>query len=399
MAAPIDQAFQIAVRHHQAGRLSQAQLLYRDILSKQPDHADALHFLGVIAAQAGQHETAVNLIGRAIGLKPDDPDALYNLGKALTAAGNLDDAIAAYRRAIVLDPGSSEIHNNLGVALQAHGRLDEAVEAFRRAAGLRSSTPEAYNNLGSALGAAGKLDDAIKAYRRAIALRPGYAEAHTNLALALLAQGEFESGWDEYEWRWKCGHLTPDRRAFAQPLWDGGPLAGATILLRAEQGLGDTIQFIRYLPLVAQRGGKIVVECQKELRRLIQIQRSDATVVVRGDPLPAFDLHCPFMSLPRVLRTTLATIPGRAPYLHADVEMTARWEERLANESNSLKVGLAWAGSKANTRDRDRSIALSSLAPFARLRGIRFYSLRKVSPLVRSATHRRIWQWPIGRRS
>jgi len=368
---------QAALQHHQAGRLAQAEQIYRQVLAKDPKNADALHFLGVIAAQGGRHDVAVDLIGRAAGLKPLDPDVFYNLGKALRAVGRLEESIAAYRRAVVLDPGSSEVRNNLGIALEADGQLDEAVNVFRQAAALQPSTPEAHNNLGSALRAAGKLDDAISAYRRAIAMRAGYADAHTNLALALLARGDFLAGWAKYEWRWQCRESAASRREFAQPLWDGRPLAGATLLLWAEQGFGDAVQFIRYLPLVAQRGGRIIIECREELRRLLQSTDGGCTVVTAGRPLPAFDLHCPLMSLPRIFGTRLETIPRQVPYLHADVAMATRWRERLAIDAGPLEVGLAWAGSKTNTKDRDRSMALSALAPLARVPNVRFHSLQK----------------------
>ena len=283
---PLDRYFQIAVRHHQSGRLAEAEQLYLHVLGREPGHADALHLLGVIAAQTGRTDAAIDLIGRAVALKPRDAEALYNHGKALNAAGRHEEAAAAYRRAVALEPGRSDAWNNLGVALQAGARLEEAVEVFRRATGLQPTTPEACNNLGSALRAVGQPDEAIAAYRRALASRADYADAHANLALALLAAGDFPSGWEEYEWRWKCREFAAGRRDFRRPLWDGGSLAGRRILLHAEQGFGDTFQMIRYLPLVAEKGGEVIVECQPELRRLIQSTAAGFTAVARASRCP-----------------------------------------------------------------------------------------------------------------
>ncbi len=375
-SAATNQFLRIALQHHQAGRLSQAEQIYRQILARQPAHADALHFLGVINAQKGRHGDAVDLIGRAIAFKPRDADALYNLGKALRAVGRLEESIAAYRRAIVLDPGSSEIRNNLGVALQANGQLDEAVDVFRQATELPASTAEAHNNLGSLTPPESLMrpspltvkpllyDPATPRHIRILPWR--YSRGGISYQLGMNTSGG-----------WKCAKLTPDRRAFVQPEWDGRPLEGATILLRAEQGFGDAIQFIRYMPLVARRGGNIVVECQKELQRLVQSAAADSKVLARGEPLPPFDLHCSLMGLPRLFGTTIETIPRRVPYLTADLEKTAQWRERLASASDSLKVGLAWAGSKTNTKDRERSIPLSALAPLAGFANVRFHSLQK----------------------
>ena len=472
----VEQAFQLAVRHHQAGRLAQAEPLYRQILSRQSNHADALHNLGLIAHQVGRNDAAADLIRRAIALKPGDPAAHFNLGVALQAKGNLDEAISAYRQAISLRPTYADAHSNLGVVLQARGQFDEAIVAYRAAITAKPADPEAHRNLGNAMQAKGELDEAIAAYRRAIALKPaypqahvnlgdalrdkgeldgaiaayrqaialepgfseahnnlgsvlkdkgeldgaiaayrraiaanpsdpeahsnlgnalrdkgkvdeaiaacraaialdpGYAEAHWNLALALLTHGDFSQGFDEFEWRWKW-KIFP-RRDFPQPLWNGEPLAGATLLLHAEQGFGDTLQFIRYLPLVEQRGGKVIIECQPELQRVLRTA-AGGSVVARGQEIGAFDVHCPLLNLPRIFGTTPRTIPRQVPYLYADRAMVESWRSRLGGNSDSFKVGLAWAGNQAHMNDRSRSMMLSAFAPLGRLPGIRFYSLQK----------------------
>ncbi|MGD0390624.1 MAG: tetratricopeptide repeat protein [Tepidisphaeraceae bacterium] len=475
----IQQAFDLATRHHRAGRLHQAEQLYRQVLARQPKHAGAMQFLGVIAHQVGRNDMAVDLIHRAIALNPDNADAHNNLGNALKDKGQLNEAIDAYRQAIALKPNYAETHNNLGSALKVKGHLDEAIAAFRQAIGLRGNYAEAHSNLGIALIGKGQLDEAIAAFRRAIALRPNipelhsnlsnalkdkgqldeaiaacrraialnpnipvvhinlgnvlrdkgqldeaiaafrravalnpnlpeahshlgtalinkgqldeaiaawrhaialnpnFAEAHFNLSVALLERGDFQEGWEEHEWRWKCKDSLSPPRDFAPPQWDGCPLEGRTLLLHAEQGLGDALHFIRYLPLAAQRGGKIIIECQAELQRLFQSVAGGCQVVARGQPLPAFDLHCPLLSLPHVFRTNFANIPNIVPYLHADAEDAGRWQHRLAEHRPLVRVGLAWAGNPDNKNDRNRSIKLASLAPLGQAPGVRFFSLQK----------------------
>jgi tetratricopeptide (TPR) repeat protein len=406
----IQQTFDLALQLHQAGRLQEAERLYRQVLAQQPEHVDALHLLGVTAAQLGRGDVAVDLLRRAIALRPNFADAYSNLANALTSNGQLDQAVTACRQAIDLNPNLPEAHNNLGNALKDKGEIDQAIAAHRQAIALNPRLAEAHYNLGNALrdkgelGKAiaayrqaiavkpnyvdahvnlgdalkeqGQLDEAIAAFRQAIVLRPGFAEVHSNLALALLTRGHFQEGWQEFEWRWKCED-SPALGNLAQPLWEGRPLEGRTILLHAEQGLGDAIQFIRYLPLVEQRGGRLVILCHTQLQRLFQANAGRWQVVTQAQPLPAFDLHCPLVSLPRVFGTNLGNIPKESPYLHADAEEARKWQDRLAKHSPLVKVGLVWAGRPAHTNDRNRSMKLARLAPLGQAPGVRFFSLQK----------------------
>jgi hypothetical protein len=195
-----------------------------------------------------------------------------------------------------------------------------------------------------------------------------------------LLHGDFEHGWPEYEWRWKTRDFSSGRRPFTQPQWDGGSLNGRTILLHAEQGLGDTLQFIRYAPLVAEAAGNIVVECPAPLKRLLRHSLRQVPVLSKGEPLPPFDIHCPMLSLPLACRTTLANIPRQVPYLNADSELAAHWQGKLVSQRELLKVGLAWAGNKAHKNDRHRSIELSTLAPLGEVPHVSFISLQKGEP-------------------
>ena len=375
------------------GQVPEAIASYRRAIALRSDYPEAHNNLGTILGDQGQLEEAGSSFRRAIALRPDCPEAHYNLGNVVRDQGQLDEAIASYRQAIALRFNYPVAHNNLGIALKDQGQLDEAIAAYRRALALRPDYPDAHSNLGTALRHKGQLDEAIAAYRQAVTLKSNYPETHSNLALALLLQGDFLQGWEEYEWRWKLKDAVSLQRDFRQSQWDGGPLAGSTLLLHAEQGFGDAIQFIRYLPLVAKAGGKIILECQPELQRLFQRMAPDLPVLARGQTLPAFEVHCPLLSLPRVFSADLGNIPHTVPYLHADTAEAAIWRERLSGLGSSirpsgpdLKVGLVWAGRPTNTNDRNRSLKLASLAPLAEVPGVRFISLQKDAAAVEART-------------
>jgi tetratricopeptide (TPR) repeat protein len=367
------------------GQLDEALAACRRAIALRPNYSEAYSNLGNALASQGELDEAIAAYRQAIAFNSNLPEAHYNLGNVLKDKGQLDGAIAAYRQAIAFNPNLPEAHGNLGNALKDKGQLDEAIAAFRQAIALNPNFPEAHYNLGNVLKDKGQLDGSIAACRQAIALRPDYADAHFNLSLSLLANGCFQQGWEEYEWRWKCKDLSTPRN-FAQPQWDGRPLEGRTILLYTEQGFGDALQFMRYLPLVAERGGRIIVECQAELQRILQTIAGKWQVVARGQPLPAFDLHCPLLSLPRVFGTNLANVPNIVPYLHADAEDASGWQHRLADYSPRVKVGLAWAGSPTHTNDRNRSIKLARLAPLGRAPGVRFFSLQKGAAAAEART-------------
>ena len=289
--------------------------------------------------------------------------------------GKLDEAVACYRRALELKPDYAEAHNNLGNALKDQGKLDEAVACYRRALELKPDYAEAHNNLGIALKDQGKLDEAVACYRRALELKPDYADAHLNLSLLSLLTGDFQRGWAEYQWRWKTKQC--QQRDFPQPLWDGQPLEGRTILLHAEQGLGDTIQFIRYAPLVKQAGASVLVECQKPLVRLLAGCRGVDALIGRGDDLPPFDVQAPLLSLPGIFHTSLETIPADVPYLFADPGSIEHWRGGVGPDRR-LQDRHCLAGAIQNTATtvpaRSRCSCFESLAG---LPGIRLLSLQK----------------------
>ena len=367
----------LAVEWHQQGRIDDAERIYRNILAADPENPDALHLLGMAAQDRGQYEDAVALMGRAISLNPWASFYHSNLGNTLQELRRFSDAVLCYEESLRLGPECPQAHNNLGNALRELGRLDEAILHFLEAVRRRPDYHQAYRNLGNTLTDKGLFAEAAACYREAVRLRPDWAEAHKSLGNALLITGEFREGWEEVEWRW----LTADapKISFTEPVWDGSRLDGRTILLWAEQGLGDTLQFVRYAGAVAARGGRVVVECQTPLVPLVETVAGVGQVVAYGDELPRFEVHAPLQSLPRILGTTAGDIPATVPYLRVSEGLREKWAAHLSAEAG-LKVGLAWAGNPANRRDHKRSIRAELLAPLERVPGVRWFSLQKNPP-------------------
>jgi len=371
---PPQQTLEAARHQHRAGQLAMAERLYRQAIAAEPALTPAHLHLGHLLRQTRRTEEACAAYQEALRLDPACAEACSNLGIVLRTAGRLAEAAAACRQAIALRPDYLEAHGNLGNVLRDLGAGPEAAACYHKVLALDGSNPEAYCNLANIARDQGDAAQAIALSRKALTLQPDLAEAHLNLGLALLADGQFADGWEHYEWRWENAILT--RRSFAAPRWDGADLAGRTVLLHAEQGLGDTLQFIRYAPLVAARQGRVVVECQKDLVRLVQQSLGAVPVLARGNPLPHFDVHCPLLSLPRLFGTTLASIPTTVPYLLADPQSASAWAARLAPPPQ-LRVGLVWAGRPQYQNDRHRSLTLAALAPLARVPGVVFYSLQR----------------------
>jgi tetratricopeptide (TPR) repeat protein len=371
----------------QQGQLDAAVASYRTALDLRPDDAQTHCNLGSVQKDLGRLDEAVASYRKALALKPDLTEAHYNLGNALRDQEQPQQAADCFRRAIELKPDFPEAHNNLGHVLREPGQLDAAVISYRRALVLKPAFPEAHNNLGKALGEQGRLDEAVACYRAALDLRPDFPDVHHNLGLALLAQGELAAGWEKYEWRWKTPYMIKHRRNFAQPQWQGDPAEGKTLLIHAEQGFGDTLQFCRYATSAAARGLRVIMQVPKPLVRLLRGLQGVDAVVPDGDELPAFDLHCPMLSLPFALKTTITTIPSTLPYLYANAAQAARWRTRLdAIAKPGLRVGLVWAGDPGShstaqaERDRRRSIAPDRVAPLFDIPGLHILSLQKSGP-------------------
>ncbi|MCC3535373.1 MAG: tetratricopeptide repeat protein [Microcoleus sp. PH2017_25_DOB_D_A] len=369
---------------HENGELDAAIPHYQEALALAPNIPQTAYNLAKIFEEQGKVEQAIAHYEQALAAEPDFVPALINLAVALQEKGELLRALDLYRRALEIQPHSWEAYNNLATVLQEQGNLEEALEYYHKALELLPDFVEAINNLGRTFLEKGAVEDAIACYRRAIHLNPDHASAHLNLSLALLLAGDFANGLAEYEWRWqikefKTGHscyLTAPGNTLSareyRPLWDGSNLQGKTVLLHAEQGLGDSLQFIRYVEIVKNRGGRVIVDCYPQLRRLFAMVDGIDLLIVRGEPLPEFDVQVPMLSLPYVLGTRLETIPATTAYLSppADAEFA------LLPDRN-LKVGIVWAGNPKHRKNMQRSCGLSQFLPLLDVSGVTFYSLQK----------------------
>ena len=372
--ATIEDALAIAWKLFQAGDLAGAIRVYGKIVEIDPGAVAAWQMIGAIHQLEGRLDLAVTNYQHVLRLDPNHVEALNNLSVALQAQGDIERALDGLRRAIALKPEYADAHSNLGNALQEQGHLDGAVAAYRQALQLKPAHFDALNNLGNALRAQGKLVESVASYERALQVKPDNPQVRMSRALCWLQMGDFERGWAEYEWRLKCKEFSIP--AFRQPLWDGSPLEGRLILLYADHGLGDSIQFIRYAPMVKARGGCVIVACQQPLARLLATCPGIDEVFAEGSLLPDFAFYAPLMSLPTILGTSLSSVPAEVPYVTADRALVEQWRGEL-EPGGGFKIGIAWQGNPRYRRDHQRSFRLAQLEPLARVEGVRLLSLQK----------------------
>ncbi len=391
------------------GNFDRAERLCAAILEHRRDDFDALNLTGFIRLQRGRYLEAIGFLDQAVRANARSVDAICNLGLALHGAGRIEEAVARYHDVLGLAPHHPEVLYNLGNAYLARDRIDEALRSYDEALAHDASHTGACVNRGNTLLRFNRPLEALASYDKALATMPGhpqiltnrahalrrldrpqealidleialakapdFPEAHFETALSRLTLGDFNGGWKAYEWRWKTGAFANQRRTFRQPLWLGDvPLSGRTILLHAEQGFGDTIQFIRYARLVADRGARVICEVQPELVPLLS-QLEGVEIIAKGDALPAFDLHCPLLSLPLAFGTDAASIPARIPYLTAPAARVMRWRDRLGQ--GAPRAGFVWSGSAAHKNDANRSIALARLAPLFENLPLACFSLQR----------------------
>ncbi|HBY27507.1 MAG TPA: hypothetical protein DEH75_13390, partial [Bradyrhizobium sp.] len=326
--------------------------------------------------ERGEREEAVRLYRQLSARDPSDHVILNNLGACLFELGQVDEAIACAELALALKPDYAAAHTNLGIIFEAQNLVEAAVAAHRRAIEIEPLYAKGHANLAVALRNAGDIDAAIVSSRRAITLDPEQPLAHYNHAHFLLMNGEFEEGFEEYQWRRKTRMLSDGDPVFDEPEWQGEPLAGRTLLLFAEYGLGDVINFVRYVPMLMGKGGRIMLQVQPALVALLRPMLPGVVVFARGEPLPPFDLQLPLLSLPRIFRTTVETIPAATSYLQADAGKLARWRDALSGVS-ALKVGVVWAGNPRHKGDRQRSLPADAVLPRLVTPGVQLYSLQK----------------------
>jgi tetratricopeptide (TPR) repeat protein len=405
-----------AVALHRSGQMDAAEAAYRRILAAAPDQVDARHLLGVIALQRGRLDEAAAEARRALALRPDHAAAHCTLAIASAQLGRQAEAEASFERAVLLQPHYIEALQGFGTLRQRQGRLEAAASLYEQALALAPDRAQCWYGLGGTRHWQNRLDEAQRCYERAIGLAPGQAELHSNLALVLkdrgelaaalaeldralalapdlasarfnkgllsLLNGDFATGWRDFEARWQMPRLDSDRRAFSCPRWAGEVGSGGTLLLWAEQGLGDVLQFCRYATLAAERGWQVVLDVPPSLTRVLH-SLGGVRIVATGEADPAeIERHCPLLSLPLLFQTRLNTIPAAIPYLAADQADIAAWRERVTTR-RELMVGIAWAGNPGEPSplhqalDRRRSIALAQLAPLFAVPGTRFVSLQK----------------------
>jgi tetratricopeptide (TPR) repeat protein len=354
-------------------RLEEALVSCNRAIALKPDYAEAFNNRGNVLKDLKRFEEALADYDQAIALKPDYAEFFNNRGIVLKELKRLEEALASCDRAVALRPDYAEAFNNRGNALKDLKRFEEAQASYDRAIALKPDYAEAFNNRGNAFQNLKRFEEALASYDRAIALKSDYADGYFNRGFARLLIGKYSEGWPDYEWRW-TETLGTSRRDFPQALWRGDAIAGKTILLHAEQGVGDTIQFCRFAELVTERGGRVILEVQPALKRLLSKLEGTQIVLARGEPLPPFDVHCPLLSLPLAFCTQLATIPP-PPRLRVPAELVQEWERRLGPRSKP-RMGIVWAGNPSHKNDQNRSIPLDTMLALRDL-PIQLISLQK----------------------
>ncbi|MFA6019614.1 MAG: tetratricopeptide repeat protein [Rhodospirillales bacterium] len=337
----IETSYRDAVQSFSDGHHSLAAKLAHQVLAALPIHDGAMHLLGLCALQDGKNEEAATWLLESLKSSPSDPQRRLALAMALKAGGDIAGAILNLRLAAEQDPANAQIRLNLANLLQDTGDFDNGLDCYRQAA----------------------------------LLAPDNAQLRYNLGLTLLTLGQFEEGWREAEWRWKAAGIDLDRVDFKAPAWTGEERPGQTILLWAEQGLGDVLMFCRYVPLLAQKGMRVLLQTPRQLHPLLRSLEGLDGLFAEGDPLPAYDVQLPLLAVPGRMKTGLATIPGHVPYLKPPLDRQAFWQERLS-DVKGLKIGLSWRGNPAHANDANRSLTPSLLTPLLDMEGISWIGLQ-----------------------
>lgn len=360
---------------YRQGQFAEAVDQGRRATALAPDNVAALKFTALVLHESGRRDEALDVYRRICALKPDDAVILSNFGACLYELGELTDATEACQLALAVDPARAPAHTTLGAIFEAQEDYQAAVGAHRRAIAADPAYARGHGNLAIALRNLGRIDEAIAASRRAIALDPDDLLSRFNHAHFLLMTGDFIAGFREYDWCGRHKAWSDAGPSFDAPHWEGEALAGRTLLLHAEYGLGDALQFVRYIPAVAAMDGPVVLQVQPEIAHLLRAAL-DIPVIARGEPLPPFDLQLPLMSLARVFGTTLETIPANIPYLRPDPAKLAHWQRRL-DGVQALKVGVVWAGNPRHKGDRQRSLSAATVLPRLLAPGVQLFSLQK----------------------
>jgi tetratricopeptide (TPR) repeat protein len=385
VSVSVETRYREALAAYEARRLDESEGICQEILTRQRDHFDAAHLLGIIQLQSGRMELAEQQLRSAVQIRPQQAIGHNSLGIALKELGRMEEALACFETASRIEPRYVEALINRGAALHALGRFEEAVATYDQAIALRQSFAAAYSNRGNALAALGRYEEAISSYDRAIASQPDYADAFYGRGLSELMLRRFAPGWDDAEHRWRSSDFRSDCRADVDGArlalrLDRGDVRNRRVLVVAEQGVGDEIMFASMIPDLVREAGEVAVECDRRLAALFGRSFPGAAIIPRGSmprrQLDEFDHLLPAGSLGRLYRNTLAEFPDRRSYLKPDEAIVARWQSRLAGLGSGLKVGISWKGGSERTRRPARSIPLELWRPILEQEGARFVSLQ-----------------------
>jgi len=368
--------FLLGMENFEKGMYKEAEKFLFLSLNLLPERLSTLTNLSSVLIKLGKLGKAHEILSKGINLYPNDEVIYLNFGNLHEENKNWHMSLDSYDRAIEIRPDYAEAFSNRGNALKELNRFEEALVSYDRAIEIRPDYAEAYSNRGNALKELMRFEEALVSYDRAVEIRPDFPAAHFNKSLYLLMAGQFDQGWKLYEWRWKNEKSELKNRNFPQFLWLGAEdLAGKTILLHAEQGLGDTIQFCRYAKLVKERGARLLLEVPKALLGLLSGLEGVDQFIEKGKSLPSFDYHCPLMSLPLAFNTTLESIPNKIPYIQSNISNQNKWQERIGGAG--FKVAICWQGSTKAKVDVGRSFPVSLFEGFAQIDGVRLISLQK----------------------
>ena len=359
------------------GRHTEALARFDQALAAKPNYPEALNNKGISLEATHRATEAVEVYRLVCHHRPNYPEALANLGHALLSLNQLAESAEASTSALALRPDFPEALTQLAIALRGLGLPDAAEQAAQRALALLPRDIACHRNLAITLQMLNRPLEALAVLDLALAIAPQDPETHHHRAILLLRAGRFTEGWDEYEWRFKTRQAREAHHHLANsPVWRGEDIAGRTILLIPEQGLGDTIQFVRYAAMLAAWGARVILQTQPPLARLLHSLRAEITFIPMGTAPDQYDVQCPLLSLPRAFGTDVATIPAMAPYLYAEPEAVERWRQRLHTDRPGLRVGIVWAGNPRHIDDRQRSLAFAHLAPLWQVPGVRWFSLQ-----------------------
>jgi len=364
-----------ALEMHQKDQLTRAEIMYQQIIEDDPHNFDAWHLLGVLRLKQRNYAEGEIFIRRALEIK-QEATAWNHLGNALQEQQQFSAALECYQQSLRLKPDYVTALNNMGNALRDQNQPQEAVLYYQKALAIKSDYVTALSNLGNALRDQNKIEEAMEYYHRAQHIDSTYDKAHWNEALALLVKGDFANGWKKYEYRWKQEGLSPSHHYVTRPMWHADiDLKGKSILVYAEQGLGDSLQFIRYLPLLAERGATIFFEVQAALKALLVDLPFLTGIYLPGEKLPDTDYQCPLLSLPLIFSTRIESIPAAIPYVYPDADKIAHWEKILSGSAK--KIGIVWSGAASHKNDRNRSIPLIDFKNILNQSCAEFISLQK----------------------